>query len=187
MSASSADAPPFIFIDRKHQGHDGKGWSQSKDEGAYEPDLPADAAARPVEWTGEYVIQRLIEAFKTDRRLHFQKPRETGGSHPQITYSDDDKAGWLEMPKEDNQIRAKDTREKLDQMEEAFGWLTKMYQVNVNGCFALKNYARIKAQKCSLQRFCKNVGLDRKTFRDRAEKAASDIALALATCRTPVS
>lgn len=186
MSEESS-TPTFVFIDRKHQGHDGKGWSQSKDEGAYEPDLPLDAAARPTEWTGAYVIERLIEAFKTDRYLRLPRPRETGGSHPQTIYTEDDRLGWLERQDADKVIVIGPSKEHFERMEEAFGWLDGYFKIDAVAALALKQYAKMKAFKIGLRKFCADNGCDKTTMPRRAMSVADRIALILSALKTPIT
>ena len=181
---SDTEAPAFVFVDKAHQGKDGKGWRQSKDESAYEQPVHADAGDLPSQWTGEHVIQRLIEAFKTDRYCKMDRPKQPGYAHPQIEYSAEDREGWIA---DDRPIITGPSRVHFDRMEEAFGWLDAYTRIDPVRAWALKEYAKLKAFKRSLNAICRDAGVDRRTFRDRSEAAARDIALALAACRTPVS
>lgn len=181
---SDTEAPAFTFIDKVHQGKDGKGWRQSKDEGAYiEQAHPDIRPLVPEQWTGEYVIKRLIEAFKTDRYCKMDRPKQTGGAHPQISYEQEDREGWIA---DDRPILIGPSKEHFDRMEEAFGWLTFEFRLNPARADALRGYCIAKARKWSWSRYCRENGLTKSTMNDRAFKAANDIATMLAACKTPI-
>jgi len=180
---SDSAAPDFIFVDRQHQGKDGKGWRQSKDEYAYVQPVHSDVHILPSAWTGEHVIKRLIEAFKTDRCVELKKPRATGGSPPDVSYSAEDREGWLMT----EDIVIGPSKLDFERMEEAFGWITAKFKIDPTGAMMLRGLCIIKASKWSLSRYCRDFHTDRRTFRRKAESAACDIADALSACRTPVT
>lgn len=178
------EAPAFTFVPKTHQGTYGDGWRQSKEEAAYVQPVHADYGDLPPQWTGEHVIKRLIEAFKTDRYCKLERPKQPGSAHPQIEYDDDDRAGWQA---DDRGIVIGPTKRDFARMEEAFSWIDVQFKVDFDGANALRGVCICKARKWSLQNYCAGNHLDRRTLRRRSTNAANDIADALSACRTPVS
>jgi hypothetical protein len=162
---------------------------QLASEGAYvpTPHEPTydDDGTLPAVWTPQHVALRLIEAFRIDKRLpRVASPKNPGSAHPQMEYSDEEKAEWEHIPYDPS--RAYPTPAELTTMEERFEWLYSVAETDLNAAFALRAWSICKVSEQSARKFCRQHGIGQGTFRARKDRALSIIVSMLCDELEPV-
>jgi hypothetical protein len=79
--------------------------------------------------TADEISERIVEAFKVDRRLpRVKSPKAPGGSHPTVFRSEKERLEAAEARKladiEDEPITIRPTQAEIAQAEEAFEWIS---------------------------------------------------------------
>lgn len=128
----------------------------------------------PEVWTPEHVARRLVEAFRIDRRLpRIERPKAPGSAHPQIEYTEEEREAWEVIPLD--MARIAPSLEEIETMDACFAWLAMVSRVDLDAHFALKNWARLKAENSSIRKFCRQHGIGHVTLIHRKNRATAKI------------
>jgi hypothetical protein len=156
---------------------------QLASEGAYvpTPHEPTydDDGTLPAVWTPSHVSLRLIEAFRIDKRLpRVASPKAPGSAHPQIEYTDEERAEWETIPYDPS--RAYPSPAEIATMEECFGWLSALAVLDLNACLALRMWAlrmaggnTNRSGVRSLAGTARSLGIAKSTMTERKDRAIS--------------
>lgn len=163
---------------------------QLASEGAYAPTpfepTYDDDGTLPAVWTPEHVALRLVEAFRIDKRLpRVASPKAPGSAHPQMEYSDEEKAEWETIPYDPS--RSYPTPTELTTMEECFEWLYSVAATDLNACLALRAWALDVSLGRGHQVTAKKLKVKKTTLMMRKHKALCMIVSLLSDEGEPVS
>jgi len=149
-----------------------------------EEDSP-DNAPIPEMWTPDHVGRRIVDAYRIDRRMpRIESPKSPGSAHPQIEYSDEDRAGW-----ETNVIepgRFPPSLAEIATMESVFLWLLLIRKSHLKEQIALKCWAAAVASDTSIRKVGRRIGIHAETLKRRKDFALSLLSARLRECGVPV-
>jgi hypothetical protein len=144
------------------------------------PALDQATTAQPshATWSAEPVLERLVEAYQTDRRMPGDRPHRVGSAWPAAPiHSWQDKVHWSGAEERErvwrSWERAPASAREVSKMEESFSWLRWVTTVERE---VLEAWASTVARNLSVSAMIGKRGLKRTSFYRHRDHAAQRIA-----------